>query len=202
MKVFFLLLFTSVNLMLFAQFSTESQVVSYMSGKEFYSDSYQMTVSYEFIPKYNTYGIICVNKNNEKFYYINCNVFPYGSSADINGSSLDGGGNFGFRVYKDRISVQGENFYTTSKTQSNASSTTNSTQMTKAEEEEFAGMAMKSLFGPSKPATSEDIKKFQDWMDKSHPGWVNGKSLNKGTGYGSWGPSTQKAWEKYGSTYK
>ena len=111
MKTFLFFLFTAVNVIAFAQFSTESQVVTYMSAKEFYSDSYQMTVSYEFIPRYNTYGIVCVNKNNEKFYYINCSVRPYGSSADINGMSSDGGGNFGFRLYEGRLSVQGEMFY-------------------------------------------------------------------------------------------
>ena len=39
-----------------------------------------------------------------------------------------------------------------------------------------------------------DVKKFQDWMDIYHPNWVNGKNLNKGSGYGTYGPSTQKAW--------
>ncbi len=56
----------------------------------------------------------------------------------------------------------------------------------------------------------ESIKKFQDWMDTKHPNWVkatnatlsNGKSLNKGAGYGNNGASTQKAMAKYGDEYK
>ncbi len=47
-----------------------------------------------------------------------------------------------------------------------------------------------------------DIKKFQDWMDLKHPNWLdNGKSLNKGFGYGNYGSQTTKAWGKYSSEY-
>lgn len=48
---------------------------------------------------------------------------------------------------------------------------------------------------------TNQIKGFQDWMDIKYPNWVNGKNLNKGTGYGTFGPSTKKAWEKYGKEY-
>lgn len=55
-----------------------------------------------------------------------------------------------------------------------------------------------SLDGKSSKA---EIQAFQDWMDVKHPGWVNGKSLNKGPGYGTFGPSTTKAWTNYGTEY-
>jgi hypothetical protein len=48
---------------------------------------------------------------------------------------------------------------------------------------------------------SDGVKMFQDWMDKNYPNWVNGKNLNKGSGYGNFGPSTSKAWDKYGTEY-
>lgn len=39
-----------------------------------------------------------------------------------------------------------------------------------------------------------NVKTFQDWMDTNNPNWLStGKSLNKGTGYGNYGPNTQKA---------
>lgn len=47
-----------------------------------------------------------------------------------------------------------------------------------------------------------DVKDFQDWMDKYYPNWVNGKNLNKGSGYGTYGPSTQKAWATYKGEYQ
>lgn len=47
-----------------------------------------------------------------------------------------------------------------------------------------------------------DVKAFQDWMDKNHPNWVKGKNLNKGSGYGSYGPSTQSAWNTYKSQFQ
>jgi hypothetical protein len=196
--------------LLSAQFTTESQVVSHMSGKDFYSESYQMTVSYEFLPTMNTYGIKCVNGSGEKFYYINCSIRPYGSSADINGMDPYGGNSFGFRVYKDRISVQGEDFYqkgkssqvSNSTTQVTSNSTTQVISNTKTKSyAEIAREYTKSGSNNTKPTSTEEIKKFQDWLDKNHPGWVNGKSLNKSTGYGSMGPSTEKAWDKYANEY-
>lgn len=45
------------------------------------------------------------------------------------------------------------------------------------------------------------VKAFQDWMDATHPNWVNGKNLNKGPGYGTYGPSTTKAYANYGAEY-
>jgi len=47
----------------------------------------------------------------------------------------------------------------------------------------------------------EGVKKFQDWMDINHPNWVKGKNLNKGGGYGKFGPSTNAAWKKYKDEY-
>lgn len=55
-----------------------------------------------------------------------------------------------------------------------------------------------SLDGSS---SKTEIKAFQDWMDAKHPNWVNGKNLNKGSGYGTFGPSTSKAWGSFGSEY-
>ena len=49
--------------------------------------------------------------------------------------------------------------------------------------------------------TIEEIKAFQDWMDAKHPNWVNGKNLNKGAGYGNFGPSTKTAYTTYGAEY-
>ena len=50
----------------------------------------------------------------------------------------------------------------------------------------------------------EGVKLFQDWLDINHAGWAtgfpNGK-LNKGSGYGKFGPRTQKAWALYGKEY-
>lgn len=47
----------------------------------------------------------------------------------------------------------------------------------------------------------EGVKKFQDWMDNNHPNWVKGKNLNKGGGYGKFGPNTNASWKKYKDEY-
>lgn len=58
----------------------------------------------------------------------------------------------------------------------------------------------------------KDVKAFQDWLDANKSdeqlgqgkGWAagfpNGK-LNKGKGYGTYGPRSNAAWEKYGNEY-
>jgi hypothetical protein len=53
------------------------------------------------------------------------------------------------------------------------------------------------------PAELKDVKNFQDWLDKNHPGWHDKyNTLNKDTskGYGKFGPRTSKAWST--SSYK
>lgn len=51
-------------------------------------------------------------------------------------------------------------------------------------------------------SSRSEIKAFQDWMDTTHPNWVLDKNnLNKGSGYGTFGRSTGKAWKTYGSEY-
>lgn len=60
------------------------------------------------------------------------------------------------------------------------------------------------------PLYPDDVKKFQDWMDKNHPNWVgatnfmlnNGKNLYRGQGYGNFGNSTKKAYEYFGKEWK
>ena len=49
-----------------------------------------------------------------------------------------------------------------------------------------------------------ETKAFQDWLDAKGLKWVkatntdltNGSKLNKGSGYGNFGPSTSKAWNR------
>ena len=58
---------------------------------------------------------------------------------------------------------------------------------------------------PAELNTTDKIKAFQDWMDTIGP-WVKNSAgkyakLNKGVGYGSYGPSTQAAWNGYKDRY-
>jgi len=48
----------------------------------------------------------------------------------------------------------------------------------------------------------KNIKMFQDWLDRYYPTWLKGGKLNKGRGYGTFGPNTKSAWSKYKSQYK
>ncbi len=86
-------------------FSSETDVMQYMEGKIFINDDNGLKISYGFISNLNTYGITVKNKNNAIFYYINCNIDPLDYSADIYGMSTQDGGNFGFRVFKNRLVI-------------------------------------------------------------------------------------------------
>jgi hypothetical protein len=61
------------------------------------------------------------------------------------------------------------------------------------------GYEDKSNFNSS---NSSEVKAFQDWLDTAHPIWYKGGKLNKGSGYGSFGPSTQPAYATYGAEYE
>jgi len=63
--------------------------------------------------------------------------------------------------------------------------------------------------GDGMPSSPSEVMKFQDWLDKKGLKWVgaknpaltNGNFLLKGSGYGNFGTSTQKAWAVYGAEY-
>jgi hypothetical protein len=53
-----------------------------------------------------------------------------------------------------------------------------------------------------KPLKPKNVKEFQDWLDIYHPKWMDGGRLDKGAGYGKFGPRTTKAWSEYGYLYQ
>ena len=67
---------------------------------------------------------------------------------------------------------------------------------TKVNKGNTSGSGVKTFPGPG------TVQQFQDWLDTNYPTWLNGGKLNKGKGYGSYGPSTQKAFTQYGSAYQ
>ena len=57
---------------------------------------------------------------------------------------------------------------------------------------------------PTELKNIEGVKLFQDWLDVNAQGWATGFTkgvLNKGSGYGTFGPRTQKAWNTYGRRF-
>lgn len=57
---------------------------------------------------------------------------------------------------------------------------------------------------PSELGNAEGVKKFQDWLDANKPGWASGYAdgkVNKGRGYGRFGPRTSKAWTTHKDAY-
>lgn len=62
-------------------------------------------------------------------------------------------------------------------------------------------MNFSSFDANGKPVTKAEIQSFQNWLDVKYPTWLNGGKLNKGSGYGTFGPSTTNAWTNYGSGF-
>ena len=61
-----------------------------------------------------------------------------------------------------------------------------------------------NVTAPVIPKELTDVKAFQDWLDKNHPGWHDKyKTLNSDVakGYGKYGPRTTKAWAQYKDEY-
>lgn len=57
---------------------------------------------------------------------------------------------------------------------------------------------------PSELGNAEGVKKFQDWLDANKPGWATGYAdgkVNKGRGYGRFGPRTSSAWVTHKEAY-
>jgi hypothetical protein len=57
---------------------------------------------------------------------------------------------------------------------------------------------------PTELKDIDGVKSFQDWADANQAGWATGfpeGKLNKGAGYGAFGPRTQKAWTAYDQEY-
>ena len=57
---------------------------------------------------------------------------------------------------------------------------------------------------PTELKDSNGVKLFQDWLDTNAKNWATGFTngvLNKGAGYGNFGPRTQKAWNTYGRRF-
>lgn len=57
---------------------------------------------------------------------------------------------------------------------------------------------------PTELTNTEGVKKFQDWLDANKAGWATGYAdgkVNKGRGYGRFGPRTNKAWNSYKNEY-
>ena len=86
-------------------FNEDSDVITFMDGKTFFNSVNGLEIVYGYISSYNTYGIKVLNKNGSRFYFINVNITCYGSSADLFGMSAEDGGNFGFRLYKNKLVV-------------------------------------------------------------------------------------------------
>ena len=58
-----------------------------------------------------------------------------------------------------------------------------------------------SFDASGKPVTKAEIQQFQNWLDAIYPTWLKGGKLNGGSGYGTFGPSTSKAWGTYGADF-
>ena len=86
-------------------FDDDGRVISYLDGKTFYNSDNGLEIKYGYISSYNTYGIKVSNKNGATFYFINVDITPRGSYADMYGMNPNDGSNFGYRLFRNKLVV-------------------------------------------------------------------------------------------------
>jgi len=86
-------------------FETESDVIEYMDGKTFINEEMGLRIEYGYYM--GTLAIKVKNRNGYTNRAINVKIQPFGRAADLYGILLDGGQQFGFRVYNDDKLVVG-----------------------------------------------------------------------------------------------
>lgn len=86
-------------------FESESDIIAYMDNKVFYNSTSGLEIEYGYISALNTYGIKVKNKNDAQFSFINVDITPYGSFADLYGMSIEDGSTFGFRLYRGKLVI-------------------------------------------------------------------------------------------------
>jgi hypothetical protein len=81
--------------------------------------------------------------------------------------------------------------------------TANTTQntTTTADASTDSGTTADAFTIPSELKTGDETKAFQDFLDASSIPWYKGSKLGKGKGYGTFGPNTKAAYDKYKELY-
>lgn len=110
MKIFIALFITFFSSGIFAQFSSETDVITYMDGKKFYNSMDGLTMEYGYISEYNTYGIKLTNNYSAVFYMINVEITPYESFAYLKGMLVSNGENLEFTLYKGKATSGGQDW--------------------------------------------------------------------------------------------
>lgn len=138
--------------------------------------------------RYDSDGTIWNFKKNGDF------IYKYPSDKGVNGKWVVNGTSF-------KITMDDGDEYDSkaNKWKSNTSTGAASSGATSTAVTSTAVTSTSSI-----PAELKDVKAFQDWLDKSKPGWHDkyntlGKDVSKG--YGKFGPRTSKAWSTYKDEY-
>jgi len=135
--------------------------------------------------------------------------FWYYADKDIWNFKKDGNFIYSFesgKTEKGKWVVNGTEFKATTEDGAGAEydSKTNKWKYNTSTGSTSTGSTSTATTSTSLPAGLTDVKGFQDWLDKNHPGWHDKyNTLNKSTpkGYGKFGPRTSKAWSTYKDEY-
>jgi len=129
--------------------------------------------------------------------------WSYQESGDIWNFKKNGGFIYAYangKSLKGTWVVNGTDFKITTEDGDEYDSKTNTSTATTSTGSTSTGAASTA----SIPAELKDVKAFQDWLDKTHPGWHDKYNTLGGIvskGYGKFGPRTTKAWATYKDEY-
>jgi hypothetical protein len=84
-------LFLSAASLKAQSFNENSDVIAYMDGRAFYNSENGLNIELQYLPTYNTYGLVLTNGHDNTTYLINVKVSCYGAFADISAERIDDG---------------------------------------------------------------------------------------------------------------
>jgi hypothetical protein len=133
--------------------------------------------------------------------------FWYYADKDIWNFKKDGNLIYAYesgKTEKGKWVVNGTEFKVTTEDGAEYDSKTNKWKYNTSTGATSTGSTSTATTSTSLPTGLTDVKGFQDWLDKNHPGWHDKyNTLNQSTpkGYGKFGPRTTKAWATYKDEY-
>ena len=75
-------------------------------------------------------------------------------------------------------------------------------KITENEWKKYGKIYLERIQPPNVLDTKERIKNFQNWLDKTHPDWIDAPlEKTEAKGYGTYGPKTREAFKKYETEY-
>jgi len=87
-------------------FSDDTDVIKFMLDKTYQNADLDLEIKFGVIPLGGAIGItVQSTRNGSVLYFINCDIYAYGSFADVTGTNPEDDSKFKFRLFSNRLIV-------------------------------------------------------------------------------------------------